>query len=140
MTESDMKVIAALYIKGDRLMPQDVSAALGILPTTSQVRGEARVTSSGTAFTIKTGLWAVVVERDSADVSAVIYELLEALGPQPGLATLPYVEEVYFDVFVAGVSDEDGDGTCSLELPVWQVNALSTYGLPVRVTVAMGKP
>jgi len=85
-------------------------------------------------------MWALVIERDGMEVSTVLAELLNVLGLQSGLLSLPNVEESYFDIFVAALSDEDGEGTCELELAASQSAALAEYGLPVRFTVSMGKP
>ena len=135
-----LKVIAAAYIKGAKLNPSEVTAAVGVAPTSSQTRGEARRISAGATISAKTGLWALIVERDGMEVSAVLTELLNALGPQSGLSNLPDVEEAYFDIFVAALSNEDGEGTCEFGLVPSQSAALATYGLPVKFTVNMGKP
>ncbi len=140
MNMPDHKVIAALYLKGAELQPSDVTAAVSVAPTSSRTRGETRTTSAGATISAKTGLWALIVERDGMEVSTVLTELLNALGPQSGLSNLPNVEEAYFDIFVAALSNEDGEGTCEFGLAPSQSAALATYGLPVKFTVNMGKP
>ena len=138
MTVPDNKVIAALYIKGTELVPEDITAILGVSPTTSQARRQARLTSAGSTFVAKIGLWALVIERDNAGISTVMADLFEILGEHPTLANLTNVEEAYFDVFVATLSDDDGDGACEFQLSAIQTAALAKYGLPVRFTVTMG--
>jgi hypothetical protein len=140
MTTSDKKVIASLYLKGHALDPAEVTQALRVRPTASHTRGELHQTSSGREFVTKTGLWSLVVDRDQAEVSDVLEALLAFLGKQSVLVNLPGVQEAYFDVFVAYSSDEDGEGTCAMDISPAQLNALSHYGLPVRFTVSMGRP
>ena len=140
MTSTDKKVIASLYLKGVDLDPQEITRTLGVRPTTSHVRGEVHRTSSGREFVTKTGVWGLVLDCDPAEVADVLEALLMRLGKQPALKESPGVQEAYFDVFIALSSDEDGDGTCAMELTPAQLSALSHYGLPVRFTVTMGQP
>lgn len=71
----------------------------------------------------------------------MVARLIADLGQQEeALANLPQVQDAYIDIFVAADSDEDGEGTCEMVLTDLQMKALSTYGLPIRFTVSMGKP
>lgn len=140
MTTSDKKVIVGLYLKGTDLVPKELTATLGVEPTDSQVRGEARRTSSGHEFFTKTGLWALVIEQEPAEVMDIVEQLFARLGEQRSFATLSNVQEAYFDVFVAALSDKDGEGMCAMELTASQIAHLSRYGLPMRFTVTMGQP
>ncbi len=140
MTSSDKKVIASLYLKGVDLDPQEITRTLGVGPTTSHGCGEVHKTSSGRDFVTKTGLWGLVVDCDPAEVADVLEALLMRLGKQPALMNLPGVQEAYFDVFIALSSDEDGEGTCAMELTSAQLSELSHFELPVRFTVTMGQP
>lgn len=139
MSTQDKKVIAGVYFKGPDLDPQSITAALGINPSNSHPYGETKRTSSGAVFSTKTGLWALVVDRDSAEVSDVLETLLVSLGKQSTLANLAGVREAYFDVFVALTSDDDGEGSCTMELNPAMLSELLSYGLPVRFTVTMGR-
>lgn len=139
MTLSDKKVIAGLYLKGNNLDPKEITRTLGVGPTSSHACGEVHTTSSGREFVTKTGLWSLVVDCDPAEVADVLEALLARLGKQPELMTLPGVQEAYFDVFIALLSDDDGEATCAMELTSDRLNALSHYRLPVRFTVTVGK-
>lgn len=80
------------------------------------------------------------MDCDPAEVADVLEALLMRLGKQPALMNLPGVQEAYFDVFIALSSDEDGEGTCAMELTSAQLSELSHFELPVRFTVTMGQP
>jgi hypothetical protein len=141
MSTSDKKVMAGLYLKGHDLDPFVITKTLGLKPSISHARGEAKMTPSGHEFVTKTGVWGLVVDKDLAEVSDVVDSLIATLGQQEDSFTkLPQVQEAYLDIFVAADSDEDGEGTCELELTDVQLKVLSKYGLPIRFTVSMGKP
>ncbi|MFG6448904.1 DUF4279 domain-containing protein [Roseateles sp. BYS180W] len=141
MSTSNKKVMVGLYLKGDDLEPQQITESIGIVPTISHGRGEAQRTTSGREFVTKTGVWGFVIDEDPAEVVDVVASLIAALGQhKESLANLPQVQEAYIDVFVAADSDEDGEGTCEMALTALQVKVLSSYGLPIRFTVSMGKP
>lgn len=141
MSTADKKVMVGLYLKGHDLEPQAITEAMGIAPTVAHGRGETQRTSSGREFVTKTGVWGFVIDEDPAELVDVVASLIAALGQQEeSLANLPKVQEAYIDIFVAADSDEDGEGTCEMALTDLQMKALSTYGLPIRLTVSMGKP
>lgn len=140
MIASDKKVIASLYLKGDDLDPAEITKVLRLMPTVSQTRGEVHRTLSGREFVTQTGLWGLVIDRDPAEVTDVVMELLANLSGQSTLGDLPNVQEAYFDIFVAGSLDEGSEGTCEMELTAAQMMALAQYGLPVRFTVSLGRP
>lgn len=138
---SDKKVIVGLYLKGHGLDPQQLTEAIGVMPTVAHGRGEPQTTSSGRKFVTKIGVWGFVIDEDPAEVVDVIASLIATLGRQEkSLAKLPDVQDAYIDIFVAADSDEDGEGTCEMALTELQMKALSAYGLPIRFTVCMGKP
>lgn len=140
MIETERKVIASLYFKGLDLDPLEVTKVLGVNPTVSHGRGEIHKTSSGNEFATKTGFWGLVVNRDSAEVSDVVMELLAILKGNHPPWNISGLQEAYFDIFIAVSLDEDCDGTCAMELPSVQMRALAQYSLPVRITVTMGHP
>lgn len=140
MTRSDLKVMAGLYLLGTDLSPHGITDAVRSQPTVSQTRGDIRTTPSGTDYVIKTGVWGLVIDRTPGEVSEVLDELLARLGPQSGLASLPGVQEAYFDIFIASLTDDDGGSTCAMTLSTEQTEKLSRYNLPVRITMTSNRP
>lgn len=141
MTESACKIEVAIYLRGVNLDPVYVSSVLGLEPSKSQFKGEKRRTSTGKDFVTGIGLWALTVEADSNNLSALIGEL--GLGVENrgvSFAHIAGVEEAYLDVFMAVDADDDGGGTCTFQLSEESVSALHGLGLPVRFTVAVVRP
>ena len=80
-----------------------------------------------------------MVNRDHAEIVEVVGNLLTALAPyKKSLAALPGVDDAYFDVFVAGLIDRDGEGACEFALQSVQLTMLAKFGIPIRFTVSIG--
>jgi len=141
MNTAEKKVMVGIYLKGHDLDPQKITEAIGITPSISHCRGQAKRTSSGRDFITKIGVWGFVIDEDPAEVVDVVTNLIAILGLQEKpLSSLPHVQDAYIDIFVAADSDEDGVGTCEMALTGEQIKTLSSYGLPIRFTVSIGKP
>lgn len=139
MSTSDKKVIVSLYLLGDDLDPIRISNELGVTPTEARRKGEKRKSSTGSEYVNKTGLWCLVIDRDHAEVVDVTASLLAALEPsKKSLSALPGVQDAYFDVFVAGLADGDGEGVCEFAIESDQLASLARFGLPIRFTVSIG--
>ena len=141
MTESACKVDVAIYLRGVNLDPVYASSVLVLEPSKSQFRGEKRRTATNKEFVTGIGLWALTVEGDSSNLSALVGELvLRVENRGIAFAQIAGVEEAYLDVFMAVDADDDGGGTCAFQLSEDSVSALHGLGLPVRFTVAVVKP
>jgi hypothetical protein len=141
MTESTCKTEVAIYLRGVNLDPVHASSVLGLEPSKSQFRGEKRRTSTNKEFVTGIGLWALTVEADSSNLTALIGELaLRVKNRGVAFTQIAGVEEAYLDVFMAVDADDDGGGTCAFQLSDESVGALHNLGLPVRFTVAIVKP
>lgn len=140
MNTSDKKVIVSLYLLGDELDPVLISEELGVTPSETRRKGEKRASSTGREYTNRTGLWSLVIDRDQAEVAGVTAILLAELEPcKKNLSTLPGVNDAYFDVFVAGLADDGGEGTCEFAIKSDQLALLALFGLPIRFTVSLGR-
>lgn len=141
MIESAYKLEAGVYLRGDDLDPSRISALLGLEPSKSQFKGEQKKTSTNKGFVTKIGLWALTAKAETADLSALLGELIPRFEKEDVvLAEIAGVQEAYVDVFIAVDADNDGGGTCVLQLSQKNVRALDRLGLPVRFTVAVVKP
>jgi hypothetical protein len=135
MTNRETKYQAALYLRGKDLDPAYVSSILGVDPTSSQHRGEQHLTSTKKEFVTKIGIWALIEESDSVNVSGFVEEIDSKLGAfGSSLSKIDGVEEAYIDVFVA-MSGDRGGATCELDFSSENVKVLNRFGLPIRVTV-----
>ncbi|WP_083745818.1 DUF4279 domain-containing protein [Variovorax sp. KK3] len=117
-----------------------MSKELGIAPTDGRRKGETRTAPvTGRKYVNKTGLWCLVIDRDHADVANVVNRLLDKLKPREGtLRGLHGVEDAYFDVFIAGLTDTEGEANCQFALDGAQLATLAQFGPPIRFTVTMG--
>jgi hypothetical protein len=139
MNSQDVLVTVGLYLLGDQLDPEKVSEELGIVPTTARRKGEKRVTATGREYTSKTGVWSLVMSKDHAEVAGVAGNLLAALAHcRKPIRTLTDIHDAYFDVFIAGTADNDGEGSCEFEIDGAQLAALAQHELPIRFKVSIG--
>ena len=142
MNQQNQKLEVALYLRGDDLDPAQVSQLLGLEPTKSQRKGEERLTSTNRKITAKVGLWALVAESKSNDLSVLIDELTSKIGDRAAapLPSIPGVQEAFLDVFIAIDADrEDGGGTCEFQLSTEDLHSLKRVGVATRFTVAVVK-
>lgn len=136
----DHKIIVALYLRGDDLDPEVVTKKLGIRPSRFQRKGEKKVTSTKHEYLVKIGMWGLIADSESyllADHVTALASNIVAHGDI--LNKLPGVQEAYIDIFIAATADQDGEGTCELELNKENLTQLARMGLPVRLTISQGK-
>jgi hypothetical protein len=140
MKADDYKIIVALYLRGEDLDPDAVTKTLGISPSRFQRKGEKKVTSTNHEYVAKIGMWGLIADSDSYLLGDHITQLASSIAVGGDvLSSLTGVQEAYVDIFVAATADEDGDGTCEFELSKENLVALERMGLPVRLTVTLGK-
>jgi hypothetical protein len=72
---------ATLRLFGDDLVPDQVSALLGVVPTEAHAKGEEITSpSTGNVRTAKTGSWRLrASRREPEDLEGQIFEILDAL-------------------------------------------------------------
>jgi len=137
MTNHDSKCEVALYLRGHDLDPSHVSSVLGIKPTLSQHRGERHITSTNKEFVTKLGVWAIVSQEESANLSRFIERIGHELGAlDHSLNEIGGVEEAYLDFFVSMSANEDGGGECKFELDRCSTEVIRKLGVPVHFTIA----
>lgn len=129
----------SVYLKGDNLVPEVLTARLGIEPSRSHKRGDKSTTPTGKEIVKQTGLWKFGIHTKSP---IDLPSLLESIGTklllrEVVLADLPGVEEAYIDIFIAKGANEGGGGTCEFHLNRASLNALGKLDLPVQFTVAI---
>lgn len=91
--------MVAIYLRGDRLNPSDVSEILGIEPSRFQKKGELK--SGSEKYVAKLGLWMLKAQTNSTSISDQIGELLEKLKMlQTRLDQIEGVEEASLDIFI----------------------------------------
>ena len=75
--------VATLRVSGDSLVPESISALLGVAPTHAQTKGETIVYAKGTRTRIaKFGMWRLEAsDKEPADLDAQVAELLDQLTP-----------------------------------------------------------
>ena len=138
MNPQNQKLEVALYLRGDNLDPAQASRLLGLEPTKSQRKREERLTSTNRKVVAKVGLWALVAESKSDDLSVLIDELASKLGDRAALLpSVPGVQEAFLDVFIAIDADPDGGGTCEFQLSAEDLHSLKQVGVATRFTVAV---
>ena len=143
MNHVSQKIHVGLYLRGDKLDPDLLSAIVGTIPSAWQRKGETVATSTGRIVTKNIGLWALISESES--LSQSIDEVIR-LADKPlkwteterqALTSLPGVEEGYIDIFIGGTSVTLGGGTCEFELSEVQTAAIAKLRLPICFTIAI---
>lgn len=139
MKKNDNLISVSLYFRGDHLNPENVSQNLNLSPSSSQRKGEKKITKTN-EYVSKIGVWELGVDCDSQKLSAHIDKLTTMVRKDSILSQdIQGVEESYVDVFIATDSDEDGEGTIEFELSEENISALARWKVPVRFTVAVVK-
>ena len=130
----------SIYLLGDELDPDSVTALLGLKPDEFHRKGKRWTTSTNREVIERTGIWVVSAKTTSNDLNRVIGDVASKIDANaPFLMQLPGVEEAFLDVFIAIDADTDGGGTCEFELTPQDVAELTRLGLPVRFTVTVVK-
>ncbi|AOY95573.1 hypothetical protein BKK79_27955 [Cupriavidus sp. USMAA2-4] len=139
MMKDEPMLIIALYVTGTKLDPDRITEILGIEPNRKRSCGEKRISSSGHEITAKCGLWGLVIESDSPLLEVQLAQLVEKVRPSQTFPTVAGVEEAYVDVFIALGSDSDGNANCDLSLSADLLTQVARLGLPLKITVSVGR-
>ena len=74
---------ASLRVFGDELLPEDITARLGAMPSESYRKGDVKRTRSGREVVRKTGMWLLdVQDKEPEDPDSQIVELFSRLTPE----------------------------------------------------------
>jgi hypothetical protein len=117
-----------LYLKGRHLVPEDISAALRVAPSWSQVAASSKS---------HLAVWAKHQDfQGNAAASTLEALLIEVMSNVDSMSALPGLEIGYFDIFWASdVSPSSAlDFTCTLSPQ--SLTLIAKSGLPLQVTVA----
>jgi hypothetical protein len=141
---SDKALIAAsVYLKGDLLKPDVVTATLGFEPDRSRTKGEKRggERSRTKTYVAKTGLWVTKIKKYPIagrdvfyEVPVVVDELLQRFkGRQDPLDQITSVEEAFLDILILGNAKDTADFMLSKA----QIARAGQLGLAISVTTSM---
>lgn len=135
MTQEDLSLCrTSLYLRGDDLLPDQISNLVGLEPTEAHRKGKTWTTSSNKQVVEKTGVWSWTRSIETEDVAGVLVEFLAALPSEVQFGTLPGVREAYLDVFIASGTDEYGGGESQLIIDPQCLSRLAALGLPLQLT------
>jgi len=142
MKRVDYPLQLSIYLKGDALDPEKLTAMLGVDATKSHAKGKRWITTAQREVIEKTGLWALVLRgNDDEGLSGLVLRMRASLGNRSvSLDALPGVQEAYLDVLVMVDADDDGGGACEFALNKTSIAYLNAIGLPVQFTVAVVVP
>jgi len=127
-------IIVAIYLRGEKLDPEQVSKRLNIRPSESQKKGGFKPRSK--RFIAKFGMWVLRLQSDSRPIAEMIDELLHKIGNPPArLDKIENVEDAHLDIFFG--KDENGEKEdVEVALTKSQVARLNQLGLSVCLTIA----
>lgn len=134
MIPNSIEYEVSLYVYGSDLDPGEVTSRLGLEPYAAGRRGEPRRGRQGQSYAPrKMGVWGYKIS--GTDLTQLLNHFLALLGQREQLLDgIPCAQEGHIEI-VALRSDEDRDATCEMELTVEQVQKLSSYAVPLRITV-----
>lgn len=140
MSHQNPMIVVALYVRGYELDPLHVTSLLGVAPTRSSRKGEKKVSVTNQEVVSRTGLWVLSSDSDSDSVSDHIDALLDKIkNNAKSIPSISGVEEAFIDVFIAASSDDEGVASSSFGLSADTLSSLSALGLPVQITVSVGR-
>jgi len=138
--KQDQKLEVGLYLQGEDLDPAQISQLLGLEPTKSQRKGDERFTLTNRKVIAKIGMWALMAQSDSNDLSVLIDELASKIGDKAVLlSTASEVQEAFLDVFIATDAEPEGGGTCEFQLSAEDLISLKRFEIATHITVAVVK-
>ncbi|MDH5824649.1 DUF4279 domain-containing protein [Luteimonas sp. RD2P54] len=129
---SDNFCSIAIYLYGNSISLESVSALLGLTPTRSRNRGDVRVTSSGSEVVQKIGFWEYRVKVNVDQASSSLFELMD-LVKCDSLLGQAGIEKAELDIFVP-LESGDSESGFSMEMPSGFLARLSKLGFDVVVT------
>jgi len=131
--KDELKIIAAIYLKGDQLQPDYISKTLGIQPTRSQLNGE--VSNGKSRVVYKVGLWALIAQTNSPLVSVHLNELIKKIGKlKTPLNRMPGIEEAWIDIFIPVDEEEINNFKIEFELDNEFLKKILAMGLALRIS------
>lgn len=140
MNQQSPMIVVALYVRGYELDPLHVTRLLGVAPTRSSKKGEKALSVTNKEVVSRAGLWVLSSDAESDNVSDHIYVLLEKIkNDAKSISSISGVEEAFVDIFIAASSDDDGSSSSSFGLGTDILSSLSELGLPVQITVSVGR-
>ncbi len=133
MKHTDPLCDVSLYLRGDSLDPQVISAALGVPATLGQKLGDSL--SSKSNARARNGAWVLKAQSNSIHLRDHLDEMFGLLKQfNRSLRTLEGVEYAFLDVFMA-TEDESGQ-TMAICLNEERVLELARLGLALEVTLS----
>ena len=121
MSKRECNYDVAIYLRGDMLDPDLVSAELGITPSRSQRKGGPK--SGNREFLAKIGIWVLEAKTQSDNLVVLIEELVSKLNVRgSSLLSVSGVDEVYLDVL-----------RCQLQFLLNPHNVMNSWSLVVAV-------
>ncbi|HEY4417048.1 MAG TPA: DUF4279 domain-containing protein [Verrucomicrobiae bacterium] len=127
----------SLRISGDDLVPDEITALLGVPPTSSHIKGQLLVVSQklGTTKIAKTGFWILdATKRKPENMNGQIHELL---SPMTGdLAVWQSIIKKYRVDLFCGLFLGDSDG--GMTLSPQSLKALGERGIELALCVYPG--
>lgn len=128
--------LVTIYLHGDRLVPDDVSAIVNCVPTRSWQKGQRKRRDS--KYIAKSGLWVLESSMDSASVDEQVVWLANCLQNRnvERLDTIPGVESAGLDVYVIARTIAPRD--VSVKLGRESLLTICALGLELNYTVGVG--
>jgi Domain of unknown function (DUF4279) len=139
MDDAFVLISVQLFLQGEDLVPDVVSALIGLNPTKAHSKGDEWTTGRGVVRTQSIGLWKWGVSKDGEDIdfNAVVSMFIEPLQQLSiDISKLPGVSRSWVDVFACKESENRSPGEIALTFSCESLAALHTLGLPVEVTAA----
>ncbi len=126
---------ATLRIMGDSLKPEEVSSALGAIPTTAQFKGEELLGSRGPPRIARFGMWRLTAAVTTpADLDVQVREILAQLSGD--IAVWKQLAEKYdMDVYCGWFMEKENEG---LSISAMTLRELGVRGIELSLDIYAG--
>lgn len=124
-------VAITLRFRGDDLVPEDITAALGVTPNWQARKGDVTTFRTGRIRTERSGAWCFSPERAVEDLETQLLKMLDQLNRDLAVwrqITSRFDANVFIGAFLAGKNE-------GFELSAATLSALSARGLALHVDV-----
>ena len=137
MKNTNSYLAISIYFVGDSLSPDKISRIIGVDPSNFFKKGEKKLPAHNKSAIYKKSIWILSIESNSKNISELFLELLKKVSTNTTeLLSLPGVEEIYADVFIANTRQSEALGdSIDFSIDTDVIRMLAKLNIPIYFSV-----
>ncbi|WP_132141732.1 DUF4279 domain-containing protein [Luteibacter rhizovicinus] len=126
---------ASLYVIGDHLLPDDVTAMLGLAPTNVYKKGALKVPGRSDSAKYPTTMWIRSESSETSSASVLFEDILRSIPHGICIRDIDGVDDAFVDVFFAqAVPETDLNRAIDFEIEFHKAKLLAALGLSTKIS------